>query len=582
MAWDAGSITSVTPWADLSQKIKDLIAAAGSGAENWEFVENIPAGTNYGQSGSASYSVDVFRCNGTNNKIDNFSAINKLSGQDSTNATSYTFAGVSALSANKVFIVTVVNTKSTLTDSPTSVTLDGADAPTFYKIADQVGGDATGIVRVSVWMAKSAGAAPAGTNLTVDFSGATQTACSAFLDECTGLDATLAVTGIDATGATQIVVQAATNNGLSGSTQTVTLAAPLSLNNIIYHVGGTNAGSSSYTFSVKSGWVTGTSNLATTTPISIQRTQHRFNSEDLDATLTLSSSSGITSWAGIALELQRSTSVTSITNLNDAGEDWYFGLQVPVSDGAVTSSCNAFNLYSGGQVKAISGALPSGISTAPVGSKYWSSTGWYLYNSYPNALRSIITHQALNTTGFNYWIKITNNGIIFATRVGSNQRSNGFQLLDSFVTNVDDPIPLVGFNPWTATSVHSNTMATLPGVTDSVATHMFGTTCVAWTIPTHEAFTNQGSGNTDLWSDSKIHVARLLYTHHPGRSAGSPGAANLGYARGLIKTDFLFINVGGTVDLGDTMTIKGNTWTCIGRGYMGYSGLWFYVFTRAN
>lgn len=582
MAWDAGSITSVTPWADLSQKIKDLIAAAGSGAENWEFVENIPAGTSYGQSGSSLYSVDVFRCNGKNTKVDAFSAVNKLSGQDSTDANSYTFAGVGALSANKVYIVSVVNRKTTLTDSPASVTLDGADAPTFYKIADKVGGDATGILRLTVWMAKSGVSAPAGTNLTVDFSGANQTACSVFLNECTGLDATLAVTSIDATGATQIVVQAATANGSSGSAQTVTLAAPLSLENVIYHIGATNAGSAAYTYSVKSGWVTATNNLATTTPQSIHRDQHRFDGEDLEATLTLSSTSGITSWAGIALELQRSSSATSFTNLNDAGDDWYFGLQIPASDGAVTSSCNAFHLYSGGQVKAIFGALPTGLSTAPVGSKYWASVGWYLYNSFPSALRTIITHHALNTTGFNYWIKITNNGIIFATRVGDGQQANGFQLLDSFVTNTDDPMPLVGFNPWASANIHASTMATLPGVTGSVSSHTFGTTCLAWTIPTHEAYTNQGAGNTDLWADSKIHVARLLYTHHAGRTAGSPGAANLGYARGLIKTDFLFINTGGTVSLGDTMTIKGNTWTCIGRGYMGYSGLWFYVFTRAN
>jgi len=61
MAWDNGSITSDTPSAALSDKLKTLVGST----DNWSFVENVPAGTGAGESGSASYSVDVFKCAGT-------------------------------------------------------------------------------------------------------------------------------------------------------------------------------------------------------------------------------------------------------------------------------------------------------------------------------------------------------------------------------------------------------------------------------------------------------------------------------------------------------------------------------------
>lgn len=61
MAWDLDSITSDTPGAALSDKIKTLVGST----DNWSFVENVPAGTGAGESGSADYSVDVFKCAGT-------------------------------------------------------------------------------------------------------------------------------------------------------------------------------------------------------------------------------------------------------------------------------------------------------------------------------------------------------------------------------------------------------------------------------------------------------------------------------------------------------------------------------------
>lgn len=63
MAWSKDAYTTDTPSADLSDKLKDLCGS--SGVKNWSFVENVPAGTGGGQSGSDNYSVDVFKCAGT-------------------------------------------------------------------------------------------------------------------------------------------------------------------------------------------------------------------------------------------------------------------------------------------------------------------------------------------------------------------------------------------------------------------------------------------------------------------------------------------------------------------------------------
>ena len=72
MAWKTGTITNATPDGALCDIIKGDAALLNSGTpptgiRNWSFVENVPAGTGAGQSGSASYSVDVFKCAGSGN-----------------------------------------------------------------------------------------------------------------------------------------------------------------------------------------------------------------------------------------------------------------------------------------------------------------------------------------------------------------------------------------------------------------------------------------------------------------------------------------------------------------------------------
>jgi len=564
MTWDAGSSTNAAAWASLSTKLKNLCGTTG--AEAWEFVENIPAGTGALQSGSASYSCDVFRCNGTNTKLSPVSTVNKLNAANTTDASSFVFAGVGALNANKVYTLAVINTKATLADSPTTVTLDGSNAPTFSLISTQVGGDGTGIIKVSIYLAKSGGSAPTGTNLTVNFGG-TQTCCLAILDEWTGLDNTLATSGVDATGSSQVAVQIVGANGTTATAQAVTLAAMHSNKSIIYQVAGETASTQTYT--TQSGWVATAATVQGTTPNCAAMAQVKQDNESVTGTLTLSGAG--TSFATLGIELQRSTYTASSTVLNDAGIDWYFVIQIPVPDGAVTSSTCVFERYNSGY-KYFSSPCANPGGNLPVGSGYWRILNWYSYANVTAINQQ--AHQALNTSGFNYWVKFTNNIVIIATRVGANERANGAMILDSFITNTSD-MPLMSFAPSSGNNSEC-TFCRLPGVVVVPASTAWGVSLRSWTRPPSEANTSNTVNSTDLWASGKIHVSRVFVIHTPGMTAGAGGAYDNGYARGLMKSDILCISVGGTVQLGDTMTITGNTWTVIAKNTS-------YIFlTRAN
>jgi hypothetical protein len=69
VAYGTGTITSATPHAALSTAIQALFNLDATGGRmptrNWSFVENVPAGVGAGQSGSAAYSVDVYKCAGS-------------------------------------------------------------------------------------------------------------------------------------------------------------------------------------------------------------------------------------------------------------------------------------------------------------------------------------------------------------------------------------------------------------------------------------------------------------------------------------------------------------------------------------
>lgn len=598
MAWDAGTITSATPWAALSAKIQALVG--GSGVANWSYVKNIPAGTSAGQSGSASYSLDLFRCRGATNLYNRAVQVN-LSGTtttSNTDATSYAFT-VTLPAASRFFTLCVINSKASAADDPASCTFNGTNGPTFTKIKSQASGAGSGELKMTVWIGKTSASAPSGaTTLTVDFSGATQTGCMIILDQWDGCDLTLGADGLDATGATKIGIAATGANGTTQTVHGVTMGSYLGAQSVVIQYSASDFTATGGTYTNKAGWVYGMSGTIATTvaPILDAKSQWRPNTGnaeiDLAPSMTISTATNETSWAAIGFEFQRTTSATSITNANDLGRDWYFVLEIPVPDGVVNSSFNGFEDYDGNEL------FRRGVALIPGGAVTPDQTDWTIsptlgpyggtingITAVTNNARSNLTHQTLTTSSFNYWIKLTPNLIWVATRVGASEKCFGVMLLDSFVTNQTD-FPLVAIQN-TTSATNGTCMTRLPGVTASITTGAYSSTCRFWTTAALEGFTTNASAQQDFWASGKVHASRIFFTHTMGRVAGNSGANNWGYAKGLWKSDLLAIKIGGTVSIGDTMTIAGNTWTVVSPGattqFFGSTGSdSMIVFARAN
>lgn len=550
MAWSTGTITSATPVAALSQKVKDLISG-GSGIGNWSFVKNIPAGTSPGQSGSASYSVDLFRNRGATTLYDRLVQKNLANSQITTDGTSFIHT-ITTPPASRFITVLVVNSKASAADDPTSVALDGSNAPTFTKIKSQASG-ATGILKSTLWIGKSSASAPTGTQLTVTF-GATQTGCMVIVDEWQGPDLTLGATTVDPTGVAQIGIQVVGANGTTETAHTPTLAAFLGAKSCAIMWAAETASATAYT--TEQGWTPLAADLAMATPTVHARGQFRPDQDDTTPTLT--SGGTIAEWCAIAFEIQRKVNTGSVTNPNDAGIDWYFMIEIPVTDnGTLNTSFNCAEDYDGNELFRRMPPTPTALT--PVSPGGWRDNTLTQYNGVPGNNRGSTTHQILNTTGFSYWIKMTPNLIIVSTRVGAAEKSNGAMLLDSFCTNAAD-MPLMNYQD---NSTAGNSFSRLPGVATAIASQAFQITNEPWTVPVVDAFTTNAAGAQDLWSSNKIHVSRCMAAHSPGRSTTL--ATTIGYARGLYKTDLLIFAAGGTVQLGDTMTIAGNTWTVVGK-----------------
>jgi len=578
MAWDAGTITSATPWAALSQKVKDLISG-GSGVGNWAFVKNIPAGTSAGQSGSTLYSVDLFRCRGATNLYERIVQKSLGTPTSTTDGTSFVLT-VTTPPASRFITVCVYNTKASAADDPTSVALDGSNAPTFTKIKSQASG-ASGELKMTLWIGKSSASAPTGTQLTVSF-GATQTSCTVFIDEWQGVDLTLGADGVDATGATKIGIQVVGNNGTTETAHSATLAAFLDAQKSVAVTWAAQAnGSGTYTSGVEAnGWVALTTGETTNnTPTTHGRGMWRPDADDVTGVLTLSSNASETAWAAIAFEFQRKLNTGSISNANDAAKDWYFMVEIPVTDGAVQSCFNGMEDYDGFEMFRRCVAAPTTLT--PVLSAGWRDNVLNTYANVPGNNRANLVNQALNTSGFNYWIKLTNNSIHIATKVATVEQTMGFGLLDSFVNNGAPDLPLYGYN---SSSGGGNSFSRLPGITATVASSAFQMQVLPWTVAAFDTMTSNAANAQEGFAagGNKIHVGRVFAAHQAGRTT-APAPLNNGYARGLWKQDFLIFNTGGTVLLGDTMTVMGNTWTVIGKGFSIQSGVFlWYIITRAN
>lgn len=602
MAWDAGSIASAAPWAALSTKLKNLCGTSGVG--NWEFVENVAAGTGQGQSGSTLYTLDVFRCRGAATRYDPVGPLNKYNSNVTTDGASFAHT-ISALSASRVFTVAVINTQdkawtgpggitSTLipggpgtadatntepdhTDEdivygppfaaiPTSVTLDGANAPTFSLIKTQSGGN-NGEIRISLYMGVSSGSAPTGTTLTVTY-GAIQTGCQVILDEWIGLDTTLATTGIDPSGTTQIAVQA---NGTGGVPTTLTHSTTLGpysgAKSVAYSIVGEVGSTGTYT--AAEGWTfTATAVNSMATPTTRSWAAFRPNGVDRTPTFTNSSATSMTSWAVLGVELLRAApAATTVTNPNDSGTDWYLAIEIPVPDGAVTSVITAAEEYDG--YKMFTKPVSAQAATSPVGTGYWRSTTFANWANVTGTNRAqFVTGVALNTTGFSYWIKLTKDAVCISFRVGATEATYYTGLLDSIITNATDGCPLVSFLSGSSTS---SAFTRLPGVTSltgGTASRGWMAAFNPWTLNVSDGtgsgsaiFNNTANTYVDLWQSGQAYVARIMCTHNYGSTATV--AATSGYYRGFVKSEFLAIANGGTVQLGDTLTINGLTYTVI-------------------
>lgn len=570
MAWDAGTITSATPWADLSTKLKNLVG--GTGVENWSFVENVPAGTGVGQSGATAYSLDVFLCRGAATLYNRIVQVNLGNTGSPTDASSYV-STITTPATNKFITVFVFNTKASAADDPTSVSLDGSNAPTFTKIKSQASGDGNTVLKTTLWIAKTGGSAPTGTQLTVAF-GATQTGCGIIVDQWDGPDLTLGATSVDATGATQIGIQVVGGNGTTQTAHSATLATMLGAQSIAVTWAACET-TSGTTYSTEAGWPALAANNATVTaPATHSRGMFRTYQDDLTGVLT--NSGTITAWSCIALEFQRTTAATSVTSPNDAGMDWYFVIEIPASDGAVTSSFNSAEDYDGN--KMFNRMPPTPASAAAVGSG-WRSDTLSQYSNYTGNNRGAMAHQVLNTSGFNYWIKLTKNAVTFSTRVSTSEAFNAAMLLDSIITSTTD-LPLINVGVAGASANSMSRVAGVSGVTFGTGT---GWQCdtYPWTTPTRQGIGTNAASSQDLWASNKIHVARIFVGHSAGNT--SANSFLYGYGKGLWKTDFLCFTRGGTVQLGDTMTIGGNTWTVINNSatVLG-TGAALIIVTRAN
>lgn len=589
MTWDAGSIQSTTPWADLSTKLKTMCGAAG--AENWSFVENIPAGTSVGQSGSASYSIDLFQCKGSNTVKVPVTAVNKLSTGVTTDGTQFTL-NAGTLVPDRVYLLTVINTKASAADQPSGVAFHGTNVPQFQLVKTQAGGNA-GEIRTTVYLARShaagttvlptsidtatglppfdddelySGLATPRANLTINFGANTQTGCIVILEEFSGLD----MGAYDSTGSTGLVVQAVGGSGTTETAHTAPMAAFQDGDSIAYVVAGEANGTGNYTNG--SEWYPTSADITFATPTTHARAMMNPDVVDATGTLTLSAATSETSWACVSLELQRQTPQTSTaTVLNDAGKNFYLIFERPVTDGAVVNSIMAAEEYEPGQ-KIFGGLATANALTQPSGSRYWGSSGYDIYANVTATNRATSLMGGLNITGFQYWIKLTKNMAVISVRVSGTESSAVVGLLDSFVSNATDSMPLVCSIADTASELVGSSFSSLPGV----VTMANGTSSRAWqaayTAWTHNVlaggapeggslFNNTAATQVDLWASSKAYVSRIVCWHGYGQTVVA--GASSGFYRGLVKSDFLCIAAGGTVQLGDTIVVSGITWTVI-------------------
>jgi hypothetical protein len=244
------------------------------------------------------------------------------------------------------------------------------------------------------------------------------------------------------------------------------------------------------------------------------------------------------------------------TDANAAATDFYVALRLPVADGAVSTTVYVFEDYEGGVNKRFRRPCASGSLTAPTGAGFWRNDTYATTAASAGAFGALTA--TLNTTGFEYWIKLTNNMLWVSTRVGAIDFSWITILGDSMVAAAfaADPCPL--FLGDSADNINLGTSRE-PGVTDATVTKWFYSLCGAWT----QLEGSNVANNVDLFQGSKVALARVLVR----RTGGGAGTINLvGNFRALLKADLLVTSIGGTFNVGDTIVVNGVTYVCMFTG----------------
>jgi hypothetical protein len=211
----------------------------------------------------------------------------------------------------------------------------------------------------------------------------------------------------------------------------------------------------------------------------------------------------------------------------------------------------------------------SGGSTVP-GSYYYPA---YILNTSFHTYWSWV----LNKSGFTYQLKMTKNFLVISTRVSTTDNVIHLGVFDSLVQGATDTYPacvVCNVHTGNAYSAFMN----LPGlgaISPGVAS-AFELDIVGWTAPANIGVTNANNA-FDKWANSGIWVARVCLVH----SVSAAQRYLWGGARGLLKSDILCFYNGGTVNIGDTMTIGGTTYTVLGPVHNSGNPT-MYLVTQAN
>ena len=151
------------------------------------------------------------------------SATNLTSFSSDTDATSYNTSSITP-SSNNLVLITVTNVKSSTPDTPTV----SGNGLTWVQIDTHVI-DSLGTQRRQT-LFRSMGSAPTTGAITIDFGGNTQTACTAVVDQFSGID----TSGTNGSGAIVQSVKTTQDNTGNTTSCTATLAAFSSTNNATY------------------------------------------------------------------------------------------------------------------------------------------------------------------------------------------------------------------------------------------------------------------------------------------------------------------------------------------------------------